>query len=120
MEEHRKYPRIEDKLVVRCRFSDGSDMQTAGVIKNISLGGIQVFIPTRVIKGVLLGLDIWILADSIPLEAEGRVVWVKQGSPLPDDPDAPQYIVGIEFSRLDEAQKERLAGYLKRRARRPW
>ncbi len=117
MDERRKHRRIEDNLVVTFRFPDGLRVETTGVLKDISAGGIQVEIPARVVKGDLVDLDVWILSDVIPLKAQGKVAWVKRGTPPTGEPETGQHIVGIEFCSLEEIQRERLLDYLKSRIR---
>ncbi len=119
MDERRKHRRIDDQLVVTFRFPDGLRVETTGILRDISAGGIRVEIPARVVKGDMVDLDVWILSDIIPLKAQGKVAWVKREVLSPDEPETGQYTVGIEFCPLEEFQKERLLDYLKSKMRQP-
>ncbi len=119
MDERRKHRRIDDRLVVTFRFPDGFRTETPGILKDISSGGIRVEIPARVAKGDLVDVDVWILSDAIPLEAQGKVVWVKREDLSPGEPETGWYTIGIEFGPLEELQKKRLLDYLQSKTRRP-
>ena len=109
MQERRKWWRRKDRPVsVTFRTVRTPDREESAVSLDLSSGGVSFAIPLPLALGTLLELEVVLPFDSLPLQASGRVNWVRdrfaQGVPV--------YEVGIEFVQMSSADRERLGQYL--------
>jgi c-di-GMP-binding flagellar brake protein YcgR len=74
--ERRKFPRLKANLRVRYKVLQDKQANIDSQTKNISAGGICLFMDTQFEVGSLLGLEIEIPDYSyVPILAVGRLIW---------------------------------------------
>ncbi len=79
--------------------------------KNISKGGICLIAYEELKESDILDLEIYLPEDKIPINATGRVVWVKEfiiGSPI----KGKRFDAGIEFMEIKEEDLNRIDRYV--------
>lgn len=101
---HRRHPRFHADLVVRCLVGSGANgsRELGGTSGNLSLGGLLLLVPEKLVPGTLLGLGLGLPEGAI--SAAGKVVWL--------DPQLTadgRIRHGIQFLRF--ASDSSLAGY---------
>ena len=111
MEERRRFVRLSTSVKVEYavigKYSEGVSSAT----KNISLGGICLFLDNIVDKGTILELKIFVLKEVNPIKAMGKVVWIEEF--VLGEADKRKHIeAGIEFTQIPDADRERLSQYI--------
>ena len=79
------------------------------VAANLSGGGVRLNIPERLRSGMLIELTIYLPTPQRVLELVGEVV---QARPLPDEA---RFSTALSFRYIEEADRDRLIGYLSAR-----
>lgn len=106
--ERRKYIRLQTPIPMSYTIQDTGSVHTA-VTKDISAEGLRFETRSKdIVEDAALELKLEIYGAKNPVHAKGRVIWKKQVS-LEDN--AP-YDVGIEFSEIEEDNKNTFLKFL--------
>lgn len=89
MPERRRYPRKE--FVTKVNYFVITTPSGSGLIKNISEGGICMFVEKILLPSTILKLEFNLPEqnEAISIEAIGKVVWIKEVEG--------GYLVGVQF-----------------------
>jgi len=106
-------------LRTRVILRDPSGYSQVGAVGNLGDGGIFVHAPAPFPSGsrLRISIDLGAAKDDGPIEAEGRVAWVRRQG----DRKLPGY--GVRFTEIDSADRDRIRKLLEDRAeasRRLW
>lgn len=104
MKERRRFPRYESSLEVKYSTKGSASIEGYTVSKNISRVGICMPVSRIVNVGDMLNLKIDPNDKKGPVDALGKVVWAKNIA----RPSHLELDAGLEFTRLDSADAERL------------
>lgn len=112
--DRRRATRLKLALEVRYRLIASSGNGTNGHTINISSGGMCASMIERLSERTELRFEILlpIGRESAAIRGRGEVVWVKEGSRHPRQPDQRTFITGIRFVELDPAAKQVLLAFL--------
>jgi len=113
--ERRQFPRLPASVVDYARIEvsiDGSTKEKTSFAKDVSVGGVCIFISEKVEIGDLLSLKIYLPEHKRSIDAVGRVAWVKK-SPLLNPKDE-HYDVGVQLVKIEESEREKLQEYTKK------
>ncbi|MBN1871865.1 MAG: PilZ domain-containing protein [Candidatus Omnitrophica bacterium] len=107
MEERRKYIRLEVPVHLQY-IIDGETMRKDVTTKDLSCDGLRFICSNDISSGLNLEMNLMIPDASNPVHVNGKVVWSKRltledGSP---------YEVGVEFSKIEEDNKNTFLKYL--------
>lgn len=92
--DNRVFERIEGELAVR--YSPrGSDKEFCSTTKNISGGGITIFLLKKLSPGTILDIEIFRYDTDIKTRCRGKIVWVWD-VPM-DKENEPRFKAGIQF-----------------------
>lgn len=111
MEERRRFVRLNTSVKVEYSVIGKDEEEMNSSTKNISLGGICLFLDNLVERGTVLGLKIFILQEIAPIQARGRIVWIEEFAVGQED-RAKHIEAGIEFVEITDADRERLSKYI--------
>lgn len=103
MEEKRRFPRIKTQMPMRYQIRGTSVFNTA-TADDISRGGMSFINDYFIAPATTLMLEVNLLAQV--LSPIGRIAW---SSPLPH---SDRYRIGVEFTDLDQRQKNYLDDYV--------
>ncbi len=114
MDEKRKFKRVPVNAIVLYQIQDHmaivqKKLRRIGtpISVDISIGGLQVITNQKLPLNLNLKIDLSILPTKIPIEAIGKVAWIKK------DRNPGQYKVGVKFTKfIDEAQRELIKTYI--------
>ena len=117
IEEKRRYLRLNVQLEIEYVLSDSSQVYKA-VTKDISALGVRFATNEELKEDTDLELTLKLPNVQNPVHATGRIIWVKR--PVPEDNIPPNpnywplfhYEVGIEFSKIEEDNKNTFLKYL--------
>lgn len=104
--EQRKEKRLSDSLIVSLQVSNRT-LKTVCQSKDISPGGICLRLPQELELGSTLKVWIELANTTPPVLVIGKVTWQKELK----EPGYPVE-VGIEFTMMDPAVKEKLCKYI--------
>jgi len=94
MQERRMFERFNIEIPVKFR-SLNSNIEGAGKIINISAGGGGMIITTKyLLPGTPLEIQLLIPDGCGPLNANGKVIWLKAIEPT-------LFLAGVEFDKVD-------------------
>ena len=111
MEERRRFVRLSTLVKVEYAVVVESGEEAGSSTKNISLGGICLFLDNPVDKNTILELKIYILQEITPIHARGRVAWVEEFAL--GEVDKRRHIeAGIEFTQISDGDRERISQYI--------
>ncbi len=112
MIERRKYPRLDGFLSIDYKVlgQDGSLINT--VCKNISAGGICFPVRENIEQNTLLEVNIYVRETNKMIKTQGRVAWAKRR----EDKSYP-YIIGVEFTDIEDAERDFILCYVWERLR---
>jgi len=79
-EERRKFARLDLALNISYRVIERDPTPPVDpretISSDISMGGVRLMMPSRIENGTMLELEIYLGEDdSVPIKAEGEVVW---------------------------------------------
>ena len=111
MEERRRFVRLSTLVKVEYAVIGKSSEELSSSTKNISLGGICLFLDDMVDMGTILELKMFIAQESLPINAMGKVVWIEEFG-LGEEDKRKHIEAGIEFIRISDADRERLSQYI--------
>ena len=102
--ERRRYPRFRGVIleydVVRIIEGRNEIALKAAMIRDISLGGVSMFVSEELAYGERIILKLYSVHFSDPVIAVGTVVWCRRAELPHKDKDF--YHIGIEFFELDK------------------
>jgi hypothetical protein len=100
-DDRRRFKRIDrDFITYYRRIESTSELDQAGLARNISYGGVLVTLDEEVNVGDRLSLELLLSPDAPPLNAIGRVARLSADG------------VGIEFEHCAEPDRDRLEHFL--------
>ncbi|MFH1202662.1 MAG: PilZ domain-containing protein [Candidatus Omnitrophota bacterium] len=111
MEERRRFVRLNTLVKVEYAIIEKAGDGLGSTTKNISMGGICLFLDKMIDKGTVLGLKIYIKEEVLPIQARGRVVWIEKFD-MGEGDKASHLEAGIEFSQISDADRQRLSKYI--------
>ena len=111
-EERRKYIRLNALVDVACtKHPQEQGKETSfRLSKNISKEGICLIIYEEVKKGDLMDLKIYLPNTKVPIEAMARVAWFSEF--IIGDTIGKRFDVGMEFTKISEADKDKISQYI--------
>ena len=98
--EKRIYPRYETSLRIKYKIS--SEKESISWIKDISRGGIRLFLNNPFKIGTSLKIEINLPYDIKPIFAQGSIVWMKE-----KDDDS-----GLRFDEVKQEDLSRIIQYI--------
>lgn len=108
MQERRRYVRWSVTSPLRYKIQ-GSNLESMGLTKDISMGGIGAFILEELPQGSILDLILEIPDELRPIKTEGKLIWKKQIQREKRE----QFITGVFFTRLKDEDKEKIYRYVR-------
>ncbi len=94
MQERRMFERFNIEIPVKFRSLD-SNIEGSGKIINISAGGGGMIVTTKyLLPGTPLEMQLFIPDDKAPLDANGKVIWLKIMEPT-------VFLAGVQFDKVD-------------------
>jgi len=102
--ERRKYTRYPGLLVEYSLYSKDNEesFQKSALTKDISLGGICIYIKEPLEIGSLMNLRIYFFEMKEPVEVKAEVMWQSKAGELGN------HAIGLEFKEIDEANRSML------------
>ena len=98
--ERRIYPRYKTSL--RAKYKTPSEEEGVSWIRNISRGGVQLFLNKSFPINTFLRLEIHLPYDSKPIFAQGGVVWTQNENGS----------AGLSFSEVNQPDINRIIEYI--------
>ena len=108
MEERRKFVRIERPVIVKYTTLDEVCSEDQIVSSDISEAGVRFTVYERLAKGTMLNIELHLPFDSMPVLAEGSVVWINK---VKEEP-IKVFEVGVVFLEIGEWDLKRFKGYI--------
>ena len=105
-EERRKYIRVQAPITVTYNLSGKEIATQKTVSKDFSEGGIRIPVYEELKVGTPLKLHIEIPFDTIPVFAEGQVVWIKASG---TKEGREIYDAGVKFTQIQVSDKKKMA-----------
>ncbi len=105
MQEKRKYIRIGAPVIVTYSMPKKQSGDRKAILKDFSEGGIRFPVYEKLKVGLQLKLNIEAPFDTIPIAAEGQIVWVKA---LSAQEGREIYDVGVQFIKIKPFDQKRL------------
>ena len=114
MEERRKYVRLDTRLKITYTvLKDKRNSSLSTETRDISGGGIRLFLAEGVPVGALLQLTILLPEDTKPIVSIGKVVWLEEFSILHSQKQEGKLLeAGIEFTEIDPKDRDRIIKYV--------
>jgi len=106
--ERRRYIRVGTSMLVSYIVLDKHKEKKKLTSKDISGGGIKLFIKEQLKPGTLLEVILELLKENKKIILEARVVWINPSCAGKKH----FYEVGLEFINIDFAQRTRLSNYV--------
>lgn len=110
-EERREFPRLNILTDVIYTKLAVQDKEKLSLTKNISQSGICIIIYEQLKDSDILDLRIYLPDDKTPIEAVGRVVWIK-GFIIGDISKGKRYDAGVEFIKISAKDKDKISKYV--------
>jgi c-di-GMP-binding flagellar brake protein YcgR len=111
IEERRKFIRLNALTDVSYTKHPPKEKIKLSLAKNISTGGICLIVYEEIKKSEILDLKIYIPEGKLPVNAIGRVAWVKEFI-IGDASQGKRYDVGIEFIKIKKEDIDRINKYV--------
>lgn len=108
--ERRRAKRTYASFIEYCRAEDECSKKLQAFTENISSTGICIFINEEIKSNSLLFITIYLLDGSTPIEAKGKIAWIRPSSFL-NMQDRKHFDAGIEFVEITEEDRKRLVRY---------
>lgn len=105
--DKRKYPRVKGAFV-EYALKDNGVFQGPAFIKDISIGGLCIFVTEVLQQDALVDMKIYLMGYEEPILAQGRVVWQGKIGYLN------YHDMGVEFTKLEDEDHKRLEDYIMR------
>ena len=103
--ERRKYPRIKGDMVEYAFYPSGPFKEPA-FIKDLSIGGICLYVSEALGLDTILYLRIYISGREIMISAKGKVIWRGKAE------GTQNYYAGIQFQEMKREDKDQLSKYI--------
>ena len=123
MSERRKYKRFKNKMLISTLYQDDKDaieIHDSVLTEDIGAGGVKISIPKKFPKGKVLNLKIFLFSDPIPLNVEGKIVWMESKKRLDIDKKTKSnkeedglLWAGVQFINVDPFVQERVIRWIK-------
>jgi uncharacterized protein (TIGR02266 family) len=110
MQEKRKFVRLDVRVKVEYQIVPSTQDKIRSFTKNLSQGGICLFLDSDLEKDTLLDLKLSIPEQSQPILATGKVVWVD--SFRVGDSEGDHLEAGIEFVDIFDEDRAKIAKYV--------
>lgn len=112
--ERRRATRLKMALEVHYRLLASGNNGKGGETVNVSSGGMCANMVERLAEHTALQFEILlpIGRESAAIRGRGEVMWVKEGSSRPRQPQQRTFITGIRFLELDPSAKQVLLSFL--------
>lgn len=108
-EEKRKFLRLNILTDIVYTKVALADKQKLSLAKNISQGGICIICYERMQESDVLDLRIYLPQEKTPINALGRVVWIKEFVIGDDLSGGKRYDVGIEFMKISKQDGDKIS-----------
>ncbi|MCP4651961.1 MAG: PilZ domain-containing protein [Candidatus Omnitrophica bacterium] len=108
MIEKRKHVRLDVISDVVYAIITEGDTRFRTISKNISCGGLQVFLRELTPVQTVLNLEIYLPVDKKPIHATGRVAWQETES----DHNKGNLSTGLQFIEISDEDKGKIANYV--------
>lgn len=114
MDERRRYVRLDTRLKISYTvLKKGKDIPNASETKDISGGGIRIFLSEPIPLNTLLKLTIFLPDDPKPIVCTGEIVWVEEFTLLSDEKkDKNRYEAGVAFTEIASLDRDRIIKYV--------
>lgn len=114
MDERRRYVRLDTRLKITYTIlnKEKTDAQNSEA-KDISGGGICIFLAEPLPSQTLLKLEISLLDDPPPITCVGKIIWVEEFSVIEGGrKEKNRYEAGIAFTEIDPKDQDRIIKYV--------
>ena len=114
MDERRRYVRLDTRLKITYTvLKKGKDVPISSETKDISGGGIRIFLTNSLPVQTVLKMSILLPEDPPPIVCTGKVVWVEEFSVLQDESkEKNRYEAGISFTEINPKDRDRIIKYV--------
>jgi len=113
--DKRKTRRVKGAVVeysnVEYSISDETSSKKVAFLKDLSSGGLAMFVTEPIEKGSELYLTIYLSGPEGPIMAKGKVMW-QQNSSYMKGASTKHYDVGIKFLDINDENKSNVAKYV--------
>lgn len=103
--DQRQHQRISGS-VIEYSYVQADPVRTIAFMKDLSLGGVCIYLNDELPAHTLLQLWIHHFGDETPIEAKGKVVWQRPSHFMNC------FDTGIKFTELKHAEKEKLEDFI--------
>lgn len=111
MQEKRKFVRLDTRVKVEYHIIELSETELKSFTKNLSQGGICLFLDSLVRKDTLLELKLFLPEQTEPIQTTGKIVWIDSFK-LGNKDAQEQYEAGIEFINISDEDRKKIAKYV--------
>ncbi|MFQ5681247.1 MAG: PilZ domain-containing protein [Candidatus Omnitrophota bacterium] len=108
MKERRRFIRADTRFNVEYFLGGKSSSSQASGARNISQGGVCLMFNERIDKDTEIGLKFYLPEFRSPVSCRGRVIWQNEVT----ENNRKFYQTGIEFTEIEEADKEKISKYI--------
>ena len=114
MDERRRYVRLDTRLkITYAVIKKGKDASSESETKDISGGGIRIFLQEPLPLQTLLKVNIHLPEDPQPIHCAGQVVWVEEFSVLQGEKkEKDRFEAGISFTEINPKDRDRIIKYV--------
>jgi c-di-GMP-binding flagellar brake protein YcgR len=112
LEERRQFFRLSVLADVKYDKREVPDEIRLSLTKNISGGGICLIIYEDFKQGDILDLKIYLPEENTPINAVGRIVWLKEFTIGEGEDSSKRFDSGIEFVDISPEGKEKIEKYV--------
>ena len=115
MDERRRYVRLDTRLkIVYTVLQNEKDALVASEAKDISGGGIRIFLSEPIPIHTLLKLTIYLPDEPQAIVCSGKVVWVEEFMVLQEEKgkSGDRYEAGISFTEINPKDRDRIIKYV--------
>ncbi len=109
MQEKRRFPRLDIRVKVEYQIAESPQNKIKSFTKNVSQGGICLFLDSSLDKGTLLDLKLYMPDKNEPILATGKIAWIEKFE-VGDTKE--QFEAGIEFIDIAKEDSDRVAKYV--------
>lgn len=111
MPERRRFIRLDARVKVEYRVVESEQTKINSFTKNVSQGGICLFLNISLTKGTLLDLKLYLPEEKEPIQTVGKIVWIELFE-VGDKTSKEQYEAGIEFMNINDADRVKIGRYV--------
>ena len=115
MDERRRYVRLDTRLKISYTvLKKDKDTFIPSETKDISGGGIRIFLSEPIPVQTFLKLTIHLPDDPKPIVCSGKTVWVEEFVVLPTEKrnEKNQFEAGVTFTEIDPKDRDRIIKYV--------